>query len=179
LKRMRRKYTMAFFSDRLKRLNEALPDLAITSDVIVGFPGETEEEFMETYNFIRDHKFSELHVFPYSKRTGTPAARMEDQVDENVKNERVHRLITLNDQLAKNYAARFEGEVLEVIPEERYKLDSDDNLYVGYTDNYLKVVMPADETMIGKIIKVKITKAGYPYNEGQPVRVLTEEKISM
>lgn len=179
LKRMRRKYTMAFFSDRLKRLNEALPDLAITSDVIVGFPGETEEEFMETYNFIRDHKFSELHVFPYSKRTGTPAARMEDQVDENVKNERVHRLITLNDQLAKNYAARFEGEVLEVIPEERYKLDSDDNLYVGYTDNYLKVVMPADETMIGKIIKVKITEAGYPYNEGQPVRVLTEEKISM
>ncbi|PIC73192.1 tRNA (N(6)-L-threonylcarbamoyladenosine(37)-C(2))-methylthiotransferase MtaB [Sporosarcina sp. P17b] len=179
LKRMRRKYTMEFFSDRLKRLNEALPDLAITSDVIVGFPGETEEEFMETYNFIRDHKFSELHVFPYSKRTGTPAARMEDQVDENVKNERVHRLITLNDQLAKNYAARFEGEVLEVIPEERYKLDSDDNLYVGYTDNYLKVVMPADETMIGKIIKVKITKAGYPYNEGQPVRVLTEEKISM
>ena len=84
LKRMRRKYTMEFFSDRLNRLNEALPDLAITSDVIVGFPGETEEEFMETYNFIREHKFSELHVFPYSKRTGTPAARMEDQVDEEV-----------------------------------------------------------------------------------------------
>ncbi|WP_313234790.1 tRNA (N(6)-L-threonylcarbamoyladenosine(37)-C(2))-methylthiotransferase MtaB [Sporosarcina ureae] len=177
LKRMRRKYTMEFFSDRLQRLNEALPDLAITSDVIVGFPGETEEEFMETYNFIRDHKFSELHVFPYSKRTGTPAARMEDQVDENVKNERVHRLLTLNDQLAKNYAARFEGEVLEVIPEESFKDDTDQNLYVGYTDNYLKVVLPADETMIGQIIKVKITKAGYPYSEGQPVRVLTEEKI--
>lgn len=177
LKRMRRKYTMEFFSERLARLNEALPDLAITSDVIVGFPGETEEEFMETYNFIRDHKFSELHVFPYSKRTGTPAARMEDQVDESVKNERVHRLITLNDQLAKDYAARFEGEVLEVIPEERYKLGDDENLYVGYTDNYLKVVLPADETMIGQIIKVKITKAGYPFNEGQPVRILTEEKV--
>ena len=177
LKRMRRKYTMEFFSDRLTRLNEALPDLAITSDVIVGFPGETEEEFMETYNFIRDHKFSELHVFPYSKRTGTPAARMEDQVDESVKNERVHRLLTLNDQLAKNYAARFEGEVLEVIPEESFKQDTDQNLYVGYTDNYLKVVLPADETMIGQIVKVKITKAGYPYNEGQPVRVLTEEKV--
>ncbi|ARD49549.1 tRNA (N(6)-L-threonylcarbamoyladenosine(37)-C(2))-methylthiotransferase MtaB [Sporosarcina sp. P33] len=177
LKRMRRKYTMEFFSERLTRLNEALPDLAITSDVIVGFPGETEEEFMETYDFIRDHKFSELHVFPYSKRTGTPAARMEDQVDENVKNERVHRLLTLNDQLAKDYAARFEGEVLEVIPEERYKLDPEQNLYEGYTDNYLKVVMPADESMVGQIVKVKITKAGYPYNEGQPVRVLNEEEI--
>ena len=87
--------------------------------MIVGFPGETEEEFMETYNFIKEHKFSELHVFPYSKRTGTPAARMEDQVDEEVKNERVHRLIALSDQLAKEYASQFEGEVLEVIPEER------------------------------------------------------------
>ena len=135
LKSMRRKYTMEFFAERLDRLSEALPDLAITSDVIVGFPGETEEEFMETYNFIRDHKFSELHVFPYSKRTGTPAARMEDQVDEEVKNERVHRLITLNDQLAKEYASRFEGEVLEVIPEENLKNAESENLYVGYTDN--------------------------------------------
>ena len=92
---------MEFFAERLDRLREALPQLAITSDVIVGFPGETEEEFMETYNFIRDHRFSELHVFPYSKRTGTPAARMEDQIDEEVKNERVHRLIELNDQLGE------------------------------------------------------------------------------
>lgn len=85
LKRMRRKYTMEFFGERLTKLHEALPDLAVTSDVIVGFPGETEEEFMETYNFIRDHKFSELHVFPFSPRTGTPAARMEDQIDEDIK----------------------------------------------------------------------------------------------
>lgn len=172
LKRMRRKYTMDFFSERLRKLEQALPDLAVTSDVIVGFPGETEEEFMETYNFIRDHKFSELHVFPYSKRTGTPAARMEDQVDEDVKNERVHRLITLNDQLAKEYASRFEGDVLEVIPEERFKESENDNLYVGYTTNYLKVLFEANEEMVGKIVKVKITKAGYPYNEGQFVRVL-------
>ena len=75
---------------------------------------------METYNFVKEHHFSELHVFPYSKRTGTPAARMEDQVDEEVKNERVHRLIALSDQLAKEYASQFEGEVLEVIPEERF-----------------------------------------------------------
>ena len=117
LKRMRRKYTMEFFADRLMKLKEVLPGLAITSDVIVGFPGETEEEFMETYQFVKDHQFSELHVFPYSKRTGTPAARMEDQVDEEVKNERVHRLIALSDQLSKEYASQFEGEVVEVIPE--------------------------------------------------------------
>ncbi|PFO03663.1 tRNA (N(6)-L-threonylcarbamoyladenosine(37)-C(2))-methylthiotransferase MtaB [Bacillus sp. AFS076308] len=178
LKRMRRKYTMEFFAERLERLKEVLPGLAVTSDVIVGFPGETEEEFMETYNFIKDHKFSELHVFPYSKRTGTPAARMEDQVDEEVKNERVHRLISLSDQLAKEYASLFEGDVLEVIPEEEYKEESNTGLYVGYSDNYLKVVFPATEAMIGKIVKVKITKAGYPYNEGQFVKVV-EDSASM
>ena len=172
LKRMRRKYTMEFFGERLERLKEALPGLAVTSDVIVGFPGETEEEFMETYNFIKEHKFSELHVFPYSKRTGTPAARMDDQVDEEVKNERVHRLIALSDQLAKEYASQFENEVLEVIPEEEFKEKNNSGLYVGYTENYLKVVFPATEEMVGQIVKVKITKAGYPYNKGQFVRVM-------
>ncbi|MDI6560329.1 tRNA (N(6)-L-threonylcarbamoyladenosine(37)-C(2))-methylthiotransferase MtaB [Bacillus altitudinis] len=172
LKRMRRKYTMEFFAERLTKLKKALPGLAVTSDVIVGFPGETEEEFMETYNFVKDHQFSELHVFPYSKRTGTPAARMEDQVDENVKNERVHRLIALSDQLAKEYASAYEGEVLEIIPEESFKeQDGTHNLYVGYTDNYMKVVFEGTEDMIGRLVKVKITKAGYPYNEGQFVRI--------
>ena len=174
LKRMRRKYTMEFFGERLDRLKEALPGLAVTSDVIVGFPGETEEEFMETYNFIKKHKFSELHVFPYSKRTGTPAARMEDQVDEEVKNERVHRLIALSDQLAKEYASNFENQVLEVIPEEEYKEKPNSGLYVGYTDNYLKVVLEATEDMVGKLVRVKITKAGYPFNEGQFVRVMDD-----
>jgi threonylcarbamoyladenosine tRNA methylthiotransferase MtaB len=177
LKRMRRKYTMEFFAERLERLKEVLPGLAVTSDVIVGFPGETEEEFMETYDFIKKHKFSELHVFPYSKRTGTPAARMDDQVDEEVKNERVHRLIALSDQLAKEYASQFEDEVLEVIPEERFKEDPESGLYEGYTDNYLKVVFKATEDMVGKIVKVKINKAGYPYNEGQFVRVLEDTEI--
>lgn len=174
LKRMRRKYTMDFFAERLNKLKEALPNLAITSDIIVGFPGETEEEFMETYNFVAEHKFAELHVFPYSKRTGTPAARMENQIDEEVKNERVHRLITLNDQLAKEYASRFEGEVLEVIPEEHVK-EFGPNMLAGYTDNYLRVVFEGTADLIGKLVKVKITKAGYPYNEGQFVRVLEEQ----
>ncbi|AYC29623.1 tRNA (N(6)-L-threonylcarbamoyladenosine(37)-C(2))-methylthiotransferase MtaB [Paenisporosarcina cavernae] len=176
LKRMRRKYTMEFFAERLERLKEILPGLAITSDVIVGFPGETEEEFMETYNFIRHHGFSELHVFPYSKRTGTPAARMEDQVEEEVKNDRVHRLIELNNQLAKEYASRFDGEVLEIIPEEMYKEEPNKGLYVGYTDNYLKVVIPATEEMVGKLVKVKIDQAGYPINYGQFVRVIDDTK---
>lgn len=176
LKRMRRKYTTEFFVERLNRLKEALPGLAVTSDVIVGFPGETEEEFIETYNLIRDNKFSELHVFPYSKRTGTPAARMEVQVDEDVKNDRVHRLIELSDQLAKEYASAYEGDVLEVIPEEQFKEDTrnDTNLYVGYSDNYLKVVFPGTENMLGKIVKVKITKSGYPYNEGEFVKVMED-----
>ena len=170
LKRMRRKYTMEFFADRLVKLKKALPGLAVTSDVIVGFPGETEEEFMETYNFIKEHKFSELHVFPYSKRTGTPAARMDGQIDEEVKNERVHQLIELSDQLAKEYASQYEGEVLEVIPEERLE----NGLYEGYTGNYLRVQFPANGEMIGEIVKVKITKAGYPINEGQFVTVVQD-----
>ncbi|MFJ7735332.1 tRNA (N(6)-L-threonylcarbamoyladenosine(37)-C(2))-methylthiotransferase MtaB [Lysinibacillus sp. NPDC097287] len=173
LKRMRRKYTMEFFGERLTKLHEALPNLAVTSDVIVGFPGETEEEFMETYNFIRDHKFSELHVFPFSQRTGTPAARMDDQIDEEIKNERVHRLISLNDQLAKEYASRFEDEVLEVIPEEfTHEGSEETGILTGYTDNYLKVAFKGPESLIGQLVKVKITKAGYPLSQGQFVRVL-------
>lgn len=174
LKRMRRKYTMEFFAERLNRLKKALPGLAITSDVIVGFPGETEEEFKETYQFVKDHQFSELHVFPYSKRTGTPAARMEDQVDDEVKNKRVHRLIELSNQLSKEYASGFENEVVEVIPEEKYKEDPESGLYEGFSDNYLKVVFPATEDMVGKIVKVKVTKAGYPYCVGQFVCVLDD-----
>ncbi|TWJ52755.1 Threonylcarbamoyladenosine tRNA methylthiotransferase MtaB [Bacillus licheniformis] len=175
LKRMRRKYTMEFFADRLTKLKKALPGLAVTSDVIVGFPGETEEEFMETYNFIKEHKFSELHVFPYSKRTGTPAARMDGQVDENVKNERVHKLIALSDQLAKEYASDYEGDVLEIIPEEPFTETGEGNLLVGYTDNYIKVVFEGSEDLIGQLVKVKILKAGYPYNKGQFVRVAEDD----
>lgn len=174
LKRMRRKYSMDYFADRLVKLHKALPGLAVTSDVIVGFPGETEEEFLETYHFIKNHKFSELHVFPYSKRTGTPAARMENQVDEEIKNERVHRLITLSDQLAKEYASRYEGEIVEVIPENRFNENQEQGLYEGYTDNYLKVVFPGSEDMIGEVVKVKITKSGYPFSEGQFVTIVRE-----
>lgn len=179
LKRMRRKYSSDFYRSKIDKVKKALPNLAITSDVIVGFPGETEEEFMETYRFIQEVGYSELHVFPYSKRTGTPAARMTDQVDDETKNERVHRLITLSDQQAKEYASQFENEVLEVIPEELYDANESDALYVGYTDNYLKVKFEATPDMVGKIVRVKLTKAGYPYNEGQFVRVMDDEEASV
>lgn len=169
LKRMRRKYSMAHFSERLTKLHAALPGLAVTSDVIVGFPGETDEEFQETYDFIVDHHFSELHVFPYSPRIGTPAARMDDQIDENIKNDRVHRLINLSDQLAKTYASNFEDDVLEVIPEEA---GSEEGTLVGYADNYMKVQFKADESLIGQLVKVKITKADYPINDGELLRVI-------
>ncbi|MDR5648003.1 tRNA (N(6)-L-threonylcarbamoyladenosine(37)-C(2))-methylthiotransferase MtaB [Staphylococcus nepalensis] len=170
LKRMRRKYTMAHFSERLTRLHEALPGLAVTSDVIVGFPGETEEEFQETYDFIVDHQFSELHVFPYSSRIGTPAARMDNQVDENIKNERVHRLINLSDQLAKAYASKFDHEVLEVIPEEA---GSTPGTLVGFADNYMKVEFEGDESLIGELVKVKIIQPDYPINKGEVLRVVS------
>ncbi|MCD8916761.1 tRNA (N(6)-L-threonylcarbamoyladenosine(37)-C(2))-methylthiotransferase MtaB [Staphylococcus gallinarum] len=169
LKRMRRKYTMAHFSERLTRLHEVLPGLAVTSDVIVGFPGETEEEFQETYDFIVDHHFSELHVFPYSPRIGTPAARMDNQIDEEVKNERVHRLINLSDQLAKTYASKFDQDVLEVIPEE---VGDEPNTLVGYADNYMKIQFAGDETLIGQLVKVKVTKPDYPINTGELLRVV-------
>lgn len=169
LKRMRRKYTMAHFSERLQKLHKALPGLAVTSDVIVGFPGETEEEFQETYDFIVKHQFSELHVFPYSMRTGTPAARMTDQIDEEVKNERVHRLIELSNQLAKDYASKFDQTVLEVIPEEK---GSTDGKLVGYADNYMKIEFEGDESLIGELVKVKVVTPGFPITKGKLVKVV-------
>lgn len=174
LERMRRKYSSSYYKEKVDKIKQALPGLAITSDVIVGFPGETEEEFMETYEFIKEIGYSELHVFPFSRRTGTPAARMDDQVVDEVKNERVHKLIELSNQQAKEYASRYEGEVLEVIPEERFEEGGQQNIFVGYTDNYLKVKFEGTEDMIGKIVRVKIEKAGYPYNDGKFVRIMDE-----
>lgn len=174
LSRMRRKYSTAFYKEKIARIREALPNLAITSDVIVGFPGETDEEFQETYDFIKEIGYAELHVFPFSRRTGTPAARMDNQVEDEVKEERVHRLIALSDQLAKEYASQYENDVLEVIPEETIVNENQPELLVGYTDNYMKVQFEGAKDMVGKLIRVKITKPGYPYNEGQFVRVMED-----
>lgn len=179
LARMRRKYSSQFYKEKVEKIKKALPGLAITSDVIVGFPGETDEEFMETYDFIKDIGFSELHVFPFSRRTGTPAARMNNQVNEELKNERVHQLIELSNQLAKQYAANYEDEVLEVIPEEHSEDPLRPELLIGYTDNYLKVQFEGTPDMIGKIVRVKLTKAGYPINEGKFVKIMDNATHAM
>jgi threonylcarbamoyladenosine tRNA methylthiotransferase MtaB len=177
LKRMRRKYTTDEFRRKIEQLHEALPDVAITTDVIVGFPGETEEMFENGYRFIEEMKFAELHVFPYSKRSGTPAARMEDQVDEEVKNRRVHQLIELSNKLALAYSGKFVGDVLEVIPEEPYKEAPESGLYVGHSDNYLKLIFQANESLVGKICKVRVDEPGSEYCKGTFVRVLSEEAL--
>jgi threonylcarbamoyladenosine tRNA methylthiotransferase MtaB len=177
LKRMRRKYTTDEYRKTIEKLHEALPDVAITTDIIVGFPGETEEMFENGYRFIEEMKFAELHVFPYSKRSGTPAARMEDQVDEEVKNRRVHELIQLSNKLAVEYSSKFIGQVLEVIPEEPYKEALESGLYVGHSDNYLKLIFPANESLVGKICKVRLDEPGSEYCKGTFVRVLSEEAL--
>ncbi|RCW65324.1 tRNA (N(6)-L-threonylcarbamoyladenosine(37)-C(2))-methylthiotransferase MtaB [Saliterribacillus persicus] len=171
LERMRRKYSTSFYKEKVDKIKNALPNLAITSDVIVGFPGETDEEFDQTISFVKEIGYSELHVFPFSKRTGTPAARMDNQVEDEVKNKRVQQLIQLSNEQALAYAKRFENEVLEVIPEESSEQDQTNQL-IGYSDNYLKVKFEGTKDMIGQIVKVKLTEAGYPYNQGQFVKVM-------
>ncbi|MUT66657.1 tRNA (N(6)-L-threonylcarbamoyladenosine(37)-C(2))-methylthiotransferase MtaB [Paenibacillus sp. NEAU-GSW1] len=178
LKRMRRKYTTEEFAAKLKRIREAMPGVAITTDVIVGFPGETEEMFEQGYRFMEEVGFSEMHVFPYSKRTGTPAARMEDQVDEEVKNERVHKLIDLSERMQLQYSEQHVGAVLDIIPERDYKGAPGTGLVMGYSDNYLQVVFEGDESLVGKLCRVKITEAGVNESRGQLIRVLDETGLS-
>ncbi|MFC5450264.1 tRNA (N(6)-L-threonylcarbamoyladenosine(37)-C(2))-methylthiotransferase MtaB [Paenibacillus aestuarii] len=172
LARMRRKYTTEEFARKIERLHEIMPDVAITTDVIVGFPGETEEMFRNGYAFMERMQFSEMHVFPYSKRTGTPAARMEDQIDEEIKNARVHELIDLSEKMQLAYAQKFVGQVLEVIPESAHKGAPNSGLYMGYSDNYLQLVFEGSEDMIGQLCRVKVTEAGVNESKGQLVRVM-------
>ncbi|KEO78433.1 tRNA (N(6)-L-threonylcarbamoyladenosine(37)-C(2))-methylthiotransferase MtaB [Paenibacillus jamilae] len=172
LKRMRRKYTTEEFYNKMLMIRKAMPDVAITTDVIVGFPGETDEMFRNGYELMKKIGFSEMHVFPYSKRSGTPAARMEDQVDEDVKNSRVHELIQLSEQMQLAYAEKFVGQVLEVIPEVAPKGTEDSGILHGYSDNYIQLAFEGTEDLVGKVCRVKLTKAGINESEGQLVRVL-------
>lgn len=167
LRRMRRKYTTAEYAAKLEKLTRAIPGLAITTDVIVGFPGETEESFRRGYEFIKGMPFAEMHIFPYSKRNGTPAARMDNQVDEEEKNRRVHELIDLSESMQLRYAKQFVGEVLEVIPERVHKGRAREGLIMGYSDNYLHVVFPGSEDLIGQVCQVKVTEAGVNECKGE------------
>src|SRR5699024_2258942 len=169
LARMRRKYSAEYYAEKVVKIKKALPGLAITSDIIVGFPGETEDEFLETYKFVQDIGYAELHVFPYSQRTGTPAARMDKQISKEVKEARVNKMIELSNTQALDYAKKHENQVIEVIPEE--KSSEKAGMLIGYSDNYLKVQFEGPEELIGSIVRVKLTKAGYPINEGVFVKV--------
>jgi len=145
--------------------------------VIVGFPGETEEQFMNGYDFIKKIGFAELHVFPYSMRTGTPAARMTDQIPEEEKHRRVTQLLELNQELTMSYSKQFVGEVLEVIPERPFKEAPESGLLMGYSDNYLNVIFSGDESMIGKICKVRLDEPGSEYCKGTFVRVVENDML--
>jgi threonylcarbamoyladenosine tRNA methylthiotransferase MtaB len=173
---MRRKYTTAEFGEKIEKIHQAMPGVAITTDVIVGFPGETEEMFREGFGFIERMGFAEMHVFPYSKRTGTPAARMEDQVPDETKNERVHELIDLSERMQLAYAEKYVGKTLEVIPERVYKGAPDSGLMMGYSDNYLNVVFAGNKDMIGKVCQVTVLEAGVNECQGELVRVIERAK---
>ena len=153
LKRMCRKYNVDDFINKVNRIRQIRPDIAITTDVIVGFPGETEEEFKETYDFINKVNFAELHVFPFSAREGTKAYNMPDQVKPEVKSQRVDKLIKLSEELNRNYISKFKGQELEVILEERNKTT---HLLSGFTSNYIKLEADLPDEYIGKIYKIKV-----------------------
>ena len=151
LKNMGRKYTREEFISRVKEIKEQVPDVALTSDVIVGFPGESEEDFMDTYNLLKELGFYQLHVFPYSIRKGTRAADLPDQISPSVKAERVKRLMDLSLELEKAYEKRFFGKTLEVLFE---RFDGEYN--IGHTSNYLEIKQKSDVPMVGKIENILI-----------------------
>ena len=153
LKRMCRKYNVDDFINKVNRIREIRPDIAITTDVIVGFPGETEEEFKETFDFINLVNFAELHVFPFSAREGTKAYDMPGQVKPEVKSQRVDKLIKLSEELNRNFISKFKGQELEVILEERNKTT---HLLSGFTSNYIKLEADLPDSFIGKIHKIKV-----------------------
>ena len=153
LKRMCRKYNVDDFIKKVNRIREVRPDIAITTDVIVGFPGETDEEFKETFDFIKKVNFAELHVFPFSAREGTKAYSMPNQVKPEIKAERVDVLINLSNELNKAYIEKFKDQELEVILEERNKKSG---LLSGYTSNYIKLEADLPDECIGKIHKIKV-----------------------
>jgi len=158
LKLMNRKYDKEYFINRINYIRSIRPSISITTDVIVGFPNESETLFNETVDTIKKIKFSKLHVFPYSKREGTPAASMDNQIDENIKKQRVHKLLELSKELEIEYFNKFIGCNMEFIPEV-YK----DGYLIGHTGNYLQIKVKGDESLLNKIVNIKIENIDYPF----------------
>ena len=157
LKEMNRKYDVAYFKDKIKKIRSIRPNISITTDVIVGFPNETEDDFNTTVNTIKEIKFTKLHVFPFSVRKGTVAETMDNQIDEKTKKERVHILMDISKELELDYMNKFVGCEVEFIPEV-----SKDGYIIGHTGNYLqiksKIKSNGHET-----IKTTIKSIEYPY----------------
>lgn len=164
LKRMNRKYDKEYFINKIKKLRKIRPNISITTDVIVGFPGETEEEFEETIETIKKIEFTKLHVFPYSKREGTKAAIMDGQVDENIKKKRVKILLQLSKELEYNYMEKFIGKKVIFIPE-----IAKEEYIIGHTGNFLNVKYHGNKNDLNKDIEVKINNIEYPYCIGSTI----------
>lgn len=152
LQRMKRGYNTTQFLLAAQRIRSAYPKAAFTTDVIVGFPGETEAEFEETMSFCEKIGFAKIHVFPFSPREGTPAAAMGDQISEQVKESRVHRLIALGDQLSEAYRRGMVGTVHQVLLEEQQK----NGEMVGYTPEYVHVQVEGGKA--GTLVNVRLTE---------------------
>ncbi len=139
LKLMNRKYDLEYFENKLKEIRKIRPNISITTDIIVGFPNESEENFNETIENSKKFGFSKIHVFPYSDRVGTVASKMDGHIDGNIKKMRARRLLEVSHELEKEYANKFIGENLEVLFEE-----VKDGVSIGHTSNYLKVKVKGD-----------------------------------
>ena len=158
LKAMNRKYNKSEFVRKIENIRKVRPDISITTDVIVGFPGETEELFNETVETINKIRFSKLHVFPYSRRSGTKADTFENQVDESIKKERVRMLINFSKELELEYFNKFLNQKITFIPEV-YK----DGYLIGHTGNYLLIKTKGDKTLLNKEVNVMLKEIKYPY----------------
>ncbi|WP_018247797.1 tRNA (N(6)-L-threonylcarbamoyladenosine(37)-C(2))-methylthiotransferase MtaB [Orenia marismortui] len=151
---MNRPYNIQEFNNMVNKIKNKIPEIAITTDVIVGFPGESEEDFNDTYEVIEELEFSDLHIFKYSKREGTPAAEFSNQIHSKIKKERSNKLNELSDWLSKQYQQKFIGEKLSVLLEEHR--DNRTGMLTGLTDNYLRVFVDANDDLAGKLVEVKI-----------------------
>ena len=162
LKLMNRKYDKEYFINKIEKIRSIRPEISITTDVIVGFPGETEELFEETIDTIKKVNFSKLHVFPFSLRKGTKAETLPNHIDEKTKKERCRRLIDLSEELEKEYFNKFVGKEVVFIPEV-YK----NGYLIGHTGNYLLVKYKGCEELIHQNITTVIDKFEYPYVIGK------------
>ena len=160
LSRMNRRYNTTQFEEIVQKLRNTYQDVILTTDIIVGFPGETDEEFEKTYDFLNKIKFYKMHVFKYSIRTGTKAAEMENQVSNDIKDIRSKKLIALSDQNQKYYDKKLIGKTIEILVEEK---ENENEYYKGHTANYILVKFKAKENVVNKIVQVKVEQ--YEKNE--------------